>query len=243
IHQRPVEPTPDTLSFFVVFMCHHISPNSVDNYLSGICNQLESHFPNIRAVRTSLLVSRSLQGCKRLHGRAPTRKRALTKADLQIVFDDLSSSASHDDKLFLAQLLSGFHALMRLGELVWPDTVAHQNYRKVSLRFMVEWYDDAFSFWLPAHKSDPFFEGNRIVIERTETADPHRSFAAYLRSRDLLFPNRPELWLLKNGHIPTRSWFIRRLRHYFPKDIAGHSLRSGGATHLAERGVPSSIIQ
>jgi hypothetical protein len=33
-HNFPIEPTPDTLSYFVVYMSHHIKPNSVDTYLS-----------------------------------------------------------------------------------------------------------------------------------------------------------------------------------------------------------------
>jgi hypothetical protein len=33
IHNFPVEPTPDTFSFYTVFMCHHIKPDSVDTYL------------------------------------------------------------------------------------------------------------------------------------------------------------------------------------------------------------------
>lgn len=37
MHDFPVEPTPDTLSFFTVYMSFHIKPNSVDTYLSGIC--------------------------------------------------------------------------------------------------------------------------------------------------------------------------------------------------------------
>ena len=27
LHHRPVDPTPETLSFFTVFMCHHINPS------------------------------------------------------------------------------------------------------------------------------------------------------------------------------------------------------------------------
>jgi hypothetical protein len=46
LHDLPVEPTPDTLSFYTVFMSHHIDPKSVSSYLSGICQQLEPHFPN-----------------------------------------------------------------------------------------------------------------------------------------------------------------------------------------------------
>jgi hypothetical protein len=69
LHHRPVDPTPETLSFFTVFMCHHINPKSVNNYLSGICNNLEGHFPDVRSTRNSPLVSRTLAGCKRLYGR------------------------------------------------------------------------------------------------------------------------------------------------------------------------------
>jgi hypothetical protein len=55
IHDFPVEPTPNTLSFFTVFMCHHIKPDSVDSYLSGICQQLEPYFPSVRNTRKSIL--------------------------------------------------------------------------------------------------------------------------------------------------------------------------------------------
>lgn len=47
IHNFLVEPTADTLSFFTVFMCFHIKPDSVDTYLSGICQQLEPFFPDV----------------------------------------------------------------------------------------------------------------------------------------------------------------------------------------------------
>ena len=63
LHNLPVEPTPDTLSFFTVFMSHHIDPKSVSSYLSGICQQLEPYFPNVRPSRHSPLVDRTLKGC------------------------------------------------------------------------------------------------------------------------------------------------------------------------------------
>jgi len=47
LHNCPTNLTNDTLSFYVVFMCHHINPHSVNVYLSGICNTLEPHFPDI----------------------------------------------------------------------------------------------------------------------------------------------------------------------------------------------------
>lgn len=48
IHNMTVEPTADTLSLFTVYMSHHIKPDSIDTYLSGICQQLEPYFPQVR---------------------------------------------------------------------------------------------------------------------------------------------------------------------------------------------------
>lgn len=94
----------------------------------------------------------------------------------------------------------------------------------------------------------PLFRGE--YYSRSETQHSYRSlqsqykpFLAYLESRDRRFPLHPELWLTSLGRVPTRHWFISRLRKYFPKEIAGQSLRSGGATSLAEAGADLATIQ
>ena len=243
-HNFPIDPTPDTLSFFTVFMCHHIKPSSVDAYLSGICNQLKPFYPHARSNRRHQLVARTLRGCKKLRAVAITRKRPLHRAELSILRDQYMSTSNHDDPLFFTILLVGFHALMRLGELVWPDKKALQDYRKVTKRSSVELLAEGFSFFLPGHKADRFFEGNCIVLQKNASGDdPDAPFRKYLTSRDSLYPFHPELWLREDGSIPTRSWFIRRLRSHFPSDVAGHSLRAGGATALAQAGIPPHIIQ
>ena len=38
IHDRPIAPSVDTLSFFIVYMSTHICPNSIAVYLTGVCN-------------------------------------------------------------------------------------------------------------------------------------------------------------------------------------------------------------
>ncbi|KAF8804719.1 hypothetical protein BYT27DRAFT_7259194 [Phlegmacium glaucopus] len=85
IHEMPVDPTPETLSFFTVYMCHHINPKSVASYLSGIAQQLEPFFPEVRRSQCSSLVERTLRGCMRLKGIATNRKQALTTEDLSLV--------------------------------------------------------------------------------------------------------------------------------------------------------------
>ena len=244
LHSLPIDPTPDTLSFYVVFLSTHIKPDSVNSYLSGICRQLEAFYPEVRRNRTSLLVSRTMTGCMRRFGSPVKRKAPLSHANLLFVLDSIVSAPSHDDLLFAAQLLTGFHALLRLGELVFPDKKRLRNYKKIALRHSLSVEPTQFSYFLPSHKADPFFEGNTILIQKNNTpTDPHKPFLNYLHSRDRLFPVHPELWLLASGRVPTRYWFIKRLRALFPKEIAGQSIRSGGATSLAEAGADLATIQ
>lgn len=244
IHNFNIEPTEQTLSFFVVYMSSHIKPSSVNSYLSGICNQLEPFFPDVRKSRNSMLVSRTMTGCQRRFGTPVKRKRPLSTDDLKTVISAMGTSTKHDDKLFLAMLLTGFHGLMRLGELTFPDSVARRNYCKVILRHTVDVTTNSYSFLLPGHKADRTYEGNLVIIEQTASpTSPYTFFKSYLTSRDHFHPLKPELWLRESGIVPTRSWFIKRLRRFFPSDIAGQSMRAGGATSLAEAGVPPDIIQ
>ncbi|RDX48895.1 hypothetical protein OH76DRAFT_638510 [Lentinus brumalis] len=243
----PIDPTEHTLSLYVIYECHHIEPRSVDSYLSGICSELEPFYPAVRKIRSSTLVSRTLRGAKRLYSQPVKRKRALTPEDLELAFTHFSgSSQSYDDNLFLTQLLTGFHGLMRLGELVWPDSLELRTFFKVSRRTAVALSEHSYEFSLRTHKSDKQFSGDTVLVHDSVT-QPHvvNLFTRYLSARDRTFPCRAELWLRHNGTIPTRSWFIRRLRSVFHDDltICGHSMRAGGATALALAGVPGSLIQ
>ena len=223
-------------------MCHHINPKSVDNYLSGVCSNLEGYFPHVCASHNSALVSRTLAGCKQLYGCPAHCKRVLTQDDLLTVFNNLSNSHSHDDLLFLTQLLSGFNALLCLGELVWPDKIAHRSYCKLSLRTSVCHYPGAYSFTIPTSKTNRIFEGHHVIIQDHTAPHPLEPFLTYLNSRDSLFPHCAELWLCENSSIPTHAWFLQKLTFYFPHDTASQSMRAGGATNLASRSYSPDAI-
>ena len=62
-HQFPIDPTPDTLSFFIVYMSTFIKPQSVRSYLSGVISTLEPFYPDARKSRALSLVTRTLTGC------------------------------------------------------------------------------------------------------------------------------------------------------------------------------------
>lgn len=60
-HELSIEPTADTLSLYVAYESHYIDPRSVKTYLSGLCNALESSFPDVRTARTSAIVRNTLE--------------------------------------------------------------------------------------------------------------------------------------------------------------------------------------
>ena len=244
IHQRPLTPTVDTLSFFIVYMSAHIKPDSVAVYLAGICNRLETEFPDVRRHRNDPVVKRTLAGCIKRARQQPSRKSPLDPTHLLIATQNLTPESQHDDKLFAALLVTGFHALMRLGELVWPDAIQLQSLRKISLRRSLRTTADSYSFVLPTHKALKAGHGEEILVRAfTPTVNPLPILLAYMRSRDLHFFSAPELWLTRDGAIPTRTWFMRRFRRFFGSEFAGHSMRSGGATTLALIGKPPHVIQ
>ncbi|EPQ55313.1 hypothetical protein GLOTRDRAFT_106024 [Gloeophyllum trabeum ATCC 11539] len=227
---------------YVTYMSAHIEPRSVDSYLSGICSGLESYFPHVREARKSRLVSRTLRGCKRRYSQPVSRAQPMSVDDLGTIHDALHSSTSHDDKLFLALVFTGFYALMRLGELVHSDNPVLRDPRKLTLRDNVTYHRSHYQFTLPTHKAD-LFESNSILIRaQSNRPDPVRVFTSYISSRDALAGFRPQLWLREDGSVPTREWFMRRLRRFRPK-LTGHSMRCGGTTFLAMTGVTPENIR
>lgn len=225
-------------------MSYHINPRSVASYLSGIQAELEPFFPNVRTLCKSNIVARTLRGCKRIRRVEIKRREPILAADLIRVVQSLRDSAQHDDHLFVAQLVIGFCALHRLGELVWADDTRLQSFSTLPPRHKVIWSTDNFSYFLPGHKGDRSFEGNRIVVQKMSgPIDPTAIFRIYLNSRDKMFPGHPFLWVRGDGSIPTRSWFLQRLNSFFPSSIGGHSIRAGGAVALALAGIPPDRIQ
>ena len=225
-------------------MAYHIKPSSVNSYLSGICNKLESFHPDVLKNHHHQLITKTLQGCKKLRTIPTIWKHPLSWVELANLQPQYMSSCSHDDLLFFVILLVGFHALMQLGELVSPDTKRLQDFRKVTKRNTVELLPEGFAFFLPGHKANKFFEGNRVLLQHNSAGDnPNGLFCKYLQSCDKLFPFHPQLWLHANGSVPTHGWFIHQLQQHFPSNVNGHSLRAGGATALAQAGIPPHIIQ
>jgi hypothetical protein len=142
---------------------------------------------------------------------------------------------SHDDLLFCAQLLTGFHALLCLGEMVFSDKKVLHNYQKFPFGTLSNFLHTNTLSSYPIIK---------VIVPLMETPYSSRKLPPLwtlthlfeiIYSLVILFSlSHPKLWLTSLGHVPTHHWFIKRLQTFFPKSYTGHSLRSGGATSLAE---------
>ncbi|KAJ3478258.1 hypothetical protein NLI96_g9890 [Meripilus lineatus] len=243
LHGFSIEPTIDTLSFYTIYMSCQIQPRSVNSYLSGISHELEHVFPEIRQNRKSSLVTRTLKGAMKLYSNPIKRKRPLTIEDLSVLLLAFPPT-SHDNLLFSTILLSGFFALHRLGELTIPDNPALLESRKIIRRSSVTLSPSQYGYNLPAHKGDKFFASSDVLVaESSDQINPLAIFQLYLNSRDSLFPFHFQLFLTSDGSPPSRTWFLSRLQSILHDNVAGHSLRSGGATYFASCGWPDEQIQ
>lgn len=244
LHQLRIEPTEDTLALYIVYMSNHIKPSSVEVYLTGISHYLASYFPSIRTIRTSDFIKNTLRGCMKLYNTPTHRMRPLSIDEIEQAVTFYSTNPSHDDLLFISQLLIGFFALLRLGELVFPDDQSIEVPKKHCLRNTLRCDENSISFILPFHKADQIFEGNTIRVQSNNSiSNPIPIMRHYIASRDKLFPQYAFLWVRKNGQPPRRKWFLERLRRVCKEEIGGHSIRAGGATFLAQCGFSLDIIQ
>jgi hypothetical protein len=172
--------------------------------------------------------------------------------NLPLCVDDLNQARAalgdkpdHDNSLFLALLFTGFITLQRLGEMTWPDAIKHQTYQKVPLRHTLTITPTSISYTLPHQKNDSLGTGMTILIlsDSVTGLDPLPLVRHYLSYRDSKFAYRPALWLTSMGSVPTRTWFLRRLRAHCGRQMSGHSMRAGGATALAIAGMTPDLIQ
>ena len=155
----------ETLSYFIVYMSHHINPHSVKCYLSGLVQQLELDHPAIRDFHNSRHITKVMRGCLKMNTKAVSRKSTLSLDDVRLVCDRFKHSISHNNLLFVAMLLTGFHGLLRLGELTLPDSSSIRDWRKVTQRQSLVLRHNEFEFLLPAHKANRFFEGRKLCSD------------------------------------------------------------------------------
>jgi hypothetical protein len=225
-------------------MSNHISPTSLDTYLSGISFRLQPYFPEVVGVHNSPYIHNVMKGMKCLHGRPIRRKEPLSFSQLNVLALHYKSCPLYDNMLFLALILVGFFGLLRLGELTNPNNHRLVNRRKTIQRDSLHNLSTQVQFILPGSKTDKFFAGNKVLLcNNCSPNDPINTMRRYVQVRDKCFPTMPWLWVTSNGVPPTCKWFLARFHLHFDSRFGGHSMWAGGATLLAKHGVSFDVIQ
>lgn len=246
IYHLDLTPTEHTLALYVIYMCQLVSPSSVEVYLEGIIHYLAPLYPSVSATCSSELIVQALRGCKKLYKAPVVHKRPLLLTEVEAIGKLYLTKTSHDDFLFLSQLLLCFYALLRLGEVVYPDDPTLDSLRKMPQRQLLSVSTSKVSLILPDHDDKPgytFGDNKILVLSNPTPADPITAVQHYLQSRDHLFPNARDLWIRVDGSRPRRAWFLNRLNQFYGPPTGGHSLRAGGVAALMKNDVSHHDIQ
>ena len=245
VYSLPFKPTTSSLVLFVAFLSRRLT--RPEKILSAVAYFFKSSMPNWDSIRSHPSVVDALAGARISNPVETRRTPPLLPSHLRSIVSSAISSGSHNDLLFAFMATVGFGALLRLGEMTLPDNAQDRDPRKWVRRSSASLSPDRqFDFTLPYHKADKLFRGSSVVL-LAENSTPDFNFIkvceAYLLSRDSLFDDSaPWLFLTRSGQIPTRRWFVDRLRVHAP-NVSGHGLRAGGCTHYASLGVPQHVIQ
>ena len=195
-HNFDINPTLDTLSFFITYMAWQTGPlgklisvRTITSYLSGIAFHLEPSYPHIRDIRKNPLILQAIRGVEKKVGQPIKRKLPIKDVHLQLLLHKLGNSTELDDHLFLAICVTAYHGLMQIRELVIPDDHKRINFRKVILHRMVKISKrnslGVYEFNLPTSKSNQCFFRNSVVIQAcTGPLDPFKVFSNYLTLQD-----------------------------------------------------------
>lgn len=230
---------------YVSVLCWQLNPRSILVYLSGISQCLEPSYPSINLITNSPAVRCVPKSCVKSFSPPVKHSQPFLLGDFDTAV--AASSSSYDDILFLTLLSFGFTGLHQLGEITSPDSSCLWNPRAIMQRssLLVSNPPTHFKYSLLYSKVDQNFLGQTIVTY----LNPHPQACAvshlfkYLSVWDPSSLAHSALFITSSGLVPTQSWFLRCFWPIFLFQKTGHSLWSGGATYLANRGVSMSLIK
>ncbi|KAJ3990767.1 hypothetical protein F5050DRAFT_1552066, partial [Lentinula boryana] len=240
-HNLSIEPTPLTLSRYIAHTSQFIA--SAPKYLTGAQHFLKSIYPDFGSNRNSALVQATINGSRKLRADPVKRKLPIRPSHLLIFEQRYYGNPSYDNLLFLVTISCMFYGCHRSGELVVKGSRSTINYRKIIKRSSLHFENGHAGYRLPYHKADRFYRGTDILLSRQQIADPIFLLGLYRTCRDNIHGPRAELFLRKDGSLPTRSWFDKHFFSVLSRDYGGHSVRAGAATWFARIGISEGVIQ
>ena len=241
----PLPLTQDHMERFCVSLQHRIAYKSIKVYLCGVqlwstlagCGEQIAEMPRLQYV---------LRGIRRLQGNLFTRplRTPVTWPLMQIICRHIVlTERPFDRDMLLAAVLLAFFGLMRVSEYasstanqVDPDALSVQDVT-ISVRH------NMVRVVIKKSKTDPFRMGITLrICAISHPLCPVRAIIRFLRRRG----TQPgPLFRYQNGTYLTRQKMRDLLARSLPflDNVNTHSFRRGGASALADAGVPGHVIQ
>lgn len=209
----------------------------------GLPNPMPSDWPLLELV---------LRGVKKLGPKPKVNpKMPVTVARLQLLKESgLIDLNTHHGRLLWAIFTLGVLGLFRLGELLSEEKELVHTTETIALE-----ESKSVAVLLKASKTDPFRHGVTVRIFATqEKVCAVEALSLLMGARSQELADAP-VFAKSDGKPITKKEFIKEMNSLFARldkqhglsqnarKFSGHSLRKGGATSLALRGVPDHVIQ
>lgn len=223
---------------------HHCR-SSVEKELAGI----GWHFKGVderrwTAARSSPKVARALLGGVKMLQHPVQQATPLPMDILVRAVDRLRlPHAPYDALLWAAMSIIAFLTCSRAQEVSTFDSPQLRNPAKLIPRSSVGLDDQGFVAFLPYHKADRRFAGTQLHFAAADAGDFLYVLALYVRVRDYVHGADGALFLQLDGSTPTRRWFVDEIKARCGSSFTGHSLRAGGASWYASRGMAGEEIR
>jgi site-specific recombinase XerD len=228
--------TPEILAAYIADQAHSLSPYTITRRVVGISRAHVSQ--GFSDPAKTDLVRTVLRGIRKKHGKPQRQVAPLLKQDLLSILPLMQGTKGIRDR---AMILLGFAAALRRSELVALDTQ--------DLQFVKE----GLVIHLRRSKTDQHGQGRNIAVPYGRTsACPIKAVQIWLEhsciSTGSIFRSVNKGGLVQPERLTTQSVALI-LKGYAqaaglnPKEISGHSLRSGLVTSAAQIGVAAHKIQ
>ena len=187
-----------------------------------------------------------LRGIRRCQGNSWARppRVPITVPLLKVILRFIYwSFSTYDRCLWEAVTLLAFFGLLRVSEYTAPSSRQFDSEQALCIEDVsINIHTSSLSVRLNASKTDPFRAGVTLRFSATRHfLCPVRAMIEFLRVRRA---TTSFLFVFADGSLLTRSRVSQLLQAVFPfSHVTTHSFRRGGASVLAQCGMPAYVIQ
>lgn len=239
----PLPATLDMVLMYIAYMAESLAYSSITNYLSALW-VLHKYLGYVHVDKSSFQIRMTLQGVKRVLGDQIKQATPITLAHLQAIYQTINLSSSEDITFWLSILL-GYRALLRKANLFEPGSALQEQNVQIT-----PW---GTLLTLTHTKTIQF---RQRILQIPLVSLPSTSylcvshFTQLHRSLRGRVPPSAHFLAYNSGDVikpATYTWFSARLnlcclQCHVPA-LSSHSLRRGGATAMAEAGMPLHDIR